>query len=316
LPPKKDLATTGQKIKDFATENGADIIGFTPAEFDAEGEKKLQKFIAEGRNADMKYLENFSDRVNPQKLLPGAKSIIVIGVNYFRPDAKLPAGHGRVARYARGRDYHKILHGILKKIERFIALVAPEEKSKICVDSSPILEKPYAVKAGLGFIGKNTTLINPKFGSFLVLGELITTLKLDYDKPVVGTCGTCTRCLDACPTKALIAAGQMDARRCISYLTIENKGAIPKKFHEAIGARIFGCDTCQEACPYNQTLAHPATHPDFTKQIAGESLPIKEIAAIRTDAQYLARFAGSPLMRTKRKGLQRNAEIVAANAGE
>jgi epoxyqueuosine reductase len=236
--------------------------------------------------------------------LQGAKSVIVIGVNYYQEAVKTPAGYGKIARYAWGRDYHKILQGILKKLESFIANNEPGAQCKICVDSSPLLEKNYAVRAGLGFIGKNTTLINPQYGSFIVLGELLTTQKLEYDKPIKGTCGNCTRCLDVCPTKALIAAGEMDARRCISYLTIENKGAIKKSFQKNIGNRLFGCDTCQEACPYNQTFAKPTTNPDFKKTIAGSSLPLKEIAAIKTDTEFLNRFAGSPLMRAKRKGLQ------------
>jgi epoxyqueuosine reductase len=310
---KADKSLLSKAIKECAKNLGADLIGFARAEFDEEGEKNLEKFIAEGRNADMHYLENFHARVNPRALLPGAESVIVIGVNYYQEAEKTPAGYGKIARYAWGRDYHKILQGILKKLERFIVLNAPGAECKICVDSSPILEKNYAARAGLGFIGKNTTLINPQYGSFIVLGEILTTLKLKYDKPVGGTCGTCTRCLDSCPTKALIAAGKMDARRCISYLTIENKGAIKKPFHKKIGNRLFGCDTCQEVCPYNQTFAKPATHPDFKKTIAGSSLPLKEIAAIKTDAEFLNRFAGSPLMRAKRKGLQRNARIAAKN---
>lgn len=281
-------------------------------------------------------MEDFSLRAHPEKLLPGAKSVIVIGLNYFTPDAPLPSGHGRIARYARGRDYHKILRGILKKLARHLmsgqhqmstldvgatsnvdtparhpeAAQLRATECKICIDSSPIIEKSLAVKAGLGFIGKNTTLITPEFGSFVLLGALLTTLELEPDKARAGSCGTCSRCLDACPTKALIAAGKMDARRCISYLTIEHKGEIPAEFCDKIAPRVFGCDACQDVCPYNLTNAKPATNKDILKNIAGASLPLKEILDIKTDAQFLARFAGSPLMRAKRAGLQRNAKIA------
>lgn len=332
------MATSSENIKLFALSAGADLVGIAPALYDRADENHLREFIEEGRNAEMKWLEDFGVRVHPEKLLPGAKSAIVIGVNYYTPDAPLPSGHGRVARYARGRDYHKVLRGILKKLVRHLESgqhqMSPQHQKstfevgiakspgavenapqsapacKICVDSSPILEKSYAVKAGLGFIGKNTTLITPEFGSFVLLGTLLTTLELDYNCPRTGTCGTCTRCLDTCPTKALLSAGKMDARRCISYLTIEHKREIPAEFTKKIAPRLFGCDTCQEVCPYNKSLAKPAKNKDILKEIAGASISLKEITDIKTDEEFLKRFAGSPLMRAKRAGLQRNARFI------
>lgn len=302
---------TSQDIKRFASSAGADIVGIASAEADFEGEKKLSDFVKHGRQGEMHYLEDYQKRVHPEMLLEGAQSVIVIGVNYYREVGETPPGHGRVARYAYGRDYHKVMRGILKKIAAYIAEQEPAAVCKICVDSAPLSEKSYAVKAGLGFIGKNTTLITPQFGSFVLLGEILTTLKLEYDRSRTGTCGTCTRCLDACPTRALIAPQQMDARRCVSYLTIEKKGPIPGEFHQAIGNRIFGCDTCQEVCPYNQQFARPLRMEELKKvKISGSSLPLQEILNIKTDEEYLKRFAGSPLMRAKREGLQRNARIV------
>jgi len=337
------VGTLSEKIKSFARLSGADLVGIAAVAYDSEDEKHLRDFIDEGRNADMKWMEDFSLRAHPEKLLPGAKSVIVIGLNYYTPVAPLPSGHGRIARYARGRDYHKILRGILKKIVVFItenydanaanatrfrdseeqsvsfsrtparhpeAARRPAPTCKICIDSSPIIEKSYAVKAGLGFIGKNTTLITPEFGSFVLLGSLLTTLDLEPDKARAGSCGNCTRCLEACPTRALIAAGKMDARRCISYLTIEHKGEIPAEFCDKIAPRVFGCDTCQDVCPYNLAHAKQATNRDIMKNIAGPSVALKEILDIKTDTEFLKRFAGSPLMRAKRAGLQRNAKIV------
>jgi epoxyqueuosine reductase len=315
-----DLKKTTGEVKDCALKAGADLIGITPADFDMEGETRLENFIKEHRSADMSWLEDYKKRVHPKMLLPSAKSIIVIGINYCQPDNNIPPTHGRIARYAYGRDYHKVIKGVLKKIGQFIKEQNkeqnPEVEYKLCVDSAPILEKSYAVKAGLGFIGKNTTLITPEFGSFVVLGELITNLEFEYDKEKSGTCGTCTRCIDSCPTKALIGPCKMDARRCISYLTIENKKTIPKEFRAKIGNRIFGCDTCQESCPYNQTLACVSTHPDFKTKIAGSSLPLKEIISIRTEDEFVIRFAGSPLMRAKLRNLKRNAKIAQANAAD
>lgn len=308
---------TSEDIKRFAHDIGVSVIGIAPADTDPLGEERLAQFIQQGRHGSMSYLEDYKKRVTPQLLLPGAKSVIVIGVNYYRQVGPLKIGEGQVARYAYGRDYHKVLKSLLKKIESFIQSRDEGAQSKICVDSAPLLEKSYAEKAGLGFIGKNTTLITPEFGSFVLLGELLTTLELDYDAPRTGTCGTCTRCLDACPTKAIISPGQLDARRCISYLTIENRDEIPAEFHKPLGDMIFGCDICQEVCPYNKVNAKPVQLEAFKEvKIAGSSIPLEEILDMKTDDQFLRRFAGSPLMRAKRKGLQRNAKIAKKNLME
>lgn len=303
-----------EDIKKFAYEQGADLVGIAPAHLSNPELEHLENFLKKGRQGNMKYLENAQLRVTPQQLLPGAQSVIVIAVNYYREVPPTPAGHGRIARYAYGRDYHKVLKKILKQMAAYIESQLPNERTYACVDSSPLLEKAFAVKAGLGFIGKNTTLITKKFGSFVLLAEIITTAKLDYDSEEAGTCGTCTRCINACPTKAIVAPQELDARRCISYLTIENKEEIPQEFHKPMGNIIFGCDICQEVCPYNQAFAKPLTLQAFKEvTIAGSSLDLQEILAIETDEDYLKKFAGSPLMRPKRKNLQRNARIALKN---
>ena len=350
-----------EKIKSYALEAGADLVGIAQAFVGDEAKENLEEFVEEGRQGEMKYLENTTARVHPEMVLAGAKSVIVIGLNYGRGDgveetaggegghlqshaqpaaartgtavpssanAAASRGYGKIARYAYGRDYHKVLGAVLKKICAQIKKIHPEGNLRACVDSAPLLEKNYAVEAGLGFIGKNTTLITKEFGSFVVLGEILTDFALDYDKPAgggtggqaPGTCGTCTRCLEACPTKALIAPKKMDARRCISYLTIEKRGEIAPELASKIGNRIFGCDICQEVCPYNLALAQPgctrpAKNPDFNKAIAGNRLNLKEILAIKDDEAYQAKFAGSPLMRAKREGLKRNARIAMDNEG-
>ncbi|HLG25539.1 MAG TPA: tRNA epoxyqueuosine(34) reductase QueG [Candidatus Gracilibacteria bacterium] len=301
-------------IREFALSCGADLAGIAPATFDEEGLDRLRSFMALGRQGDMAWLEDYEKRVDPEKLLPGAKSVIVIAVNYYREVDNIPEGRGRVARYAYGRDYHKVIRSLLKKVEAYIQSEVPGAKTKICVDSAPLLEKAYAVKAGLGFIGKNTTLITPEFGSFVLLGELLTNLELEYDEPGAGTCGTCTRCLDECPTKAIVAPHELDANRCISYLTIEHRGQIAPEFHQPMGNWIFGCDICQEVCPYNKTFEKPLQLKEFRDvKIAGTSISLEEILSMESDEEFLTRFAGSPLMRAKRSGLQRNARIAQKN---
>lgn len=302
-----------EKIKSYALECGADIVGIAPAFVDSAVKKNLEEFVEDGRQGSMKYLENVEARTQPENVLTGAKSVIVIGLNYYRPVTETPPGYGRIARYAYGRDYHKVLKGILKKVSNFIKKASPEAACRVCVDSAPLPEKNYAVEAGLGFMGKNTTLITKDFGSFVVLGEILTDLELDCDKPSEGTCGNCTRCLDACPTRALTGPGKMDARRCISYLTIEHRGEISPELRAKIGDRIFGCDLCQEVCPYNISLAKETKNPDFNRPVAGSTLPLEEILAIKDDEAFRQKFAGSPLMRAKLAGLKRNARIASEN---
>jgi epoxyqueuosine reductase len=304
-------------IKKYATkELGVDLIGITSAQADSQGQKFLREFIKAGRHGAMSYLENYRIRTQPQQLLPEAQSIIVIALNYYRKQPGTLQGYGKIARYAYGRDYHKVIKNLLKKLIKYLEELDPKSKNRACVDSAPLLEKSYALRAGLGFFGKNTTLITQKFGSFVLLGEVLTSIKLDPDQPFQGgTCGACRRCLDACPTKALSAPGQMDARKCISYLTIEHRGVIPKKLASKLGNRIFGCDICQEVCPYNLTHAKPLQFPELKKnKIAGHQLKLQDILSLRNDQEYLGRFAGSPLMRAKRAGLQRNAKNALKNS--
>lgn len=314
ISPMSPEPLTSSEIKAYAHSIGVDLIGIAAAEPDLESKKLLANFIEEGRHGQMKYLEDYSRRVDPEKLLPGAQSVIVIAINYYRDVPATPVAEGRIARYAYGRDYHKVLKKLLRQVAAYLHEKVPAATTHIGVDASPLLEKAYAVKAGLGFIGKNTTLITREFGSFVLLGEILTTLKLDPDQQITGTCGTCTRCIDACPTSAIREPKQLDARRCISYLTIEHKGPIPRGFHASMGNLIFGCDICQEVCPYNKVNAKPLQLAAFSDvAIAGSSIPLQEIMDIPSDEAFLKRFAGSPLMRTKRAGLQRNAKIALHN---
>lgn len=331
MPPE-----TSRQLREFVIgELGADLFGICSAEIDLPAAENLRQFTSEGLQGEMHYLENHKLRSDPAGLLPGVQSVLVLGINYYRPKLPTPAGQGRVARYAWGRDYHKIFQKILRRLITYLEENYPGHGHRLCVDSAPLMEKVYARRAGLGFYGKNGVLINSQLGSFFLLGEVLTTLELapltwpatDTASPSSSTatsavsgarspgCGTCTRCLDACPTAALIAPGRMDARRCISYLTIENRAAIPAEFSRACGNLIMGCDICQEVCPYNLAHARPASHREFTaRPIAGDAIPLEEILQISDDRQFLERFAGSPLMRPKREGMIKNALNAAANA--
>ncbi len=301
-------------ISNYAKSIGIDLIGFTSVGVDPLAVNNYKNFVSEKRHGNMEYLEDTDLRFNADKILPGSKSVIVIGLNYYREQSPLPAGHGRIARYAHGRDYHKVIRSSLKKLELFIIQKYPDAKTRICVDSAPLPEKYYAVKAGLGFIGKNTTLITKEFGSYVLLGEILTDLEFEDGKENEKkelmeqkfTCGTCARCIEACPLKALREPYKMDAKKCISYLTIENEQEIPAEMAKKMGCRIFGCDICQEVCPYNKTYAKKTNQEDFNKPIAGESIPLKEIEQIKDQKQFVARFAGSPLMRAGLKGMQKN----------
>ncbi|MFH1534262.1 MAG: tRNA epoxyqueuosine(34) reductase QueG [Nitrospirota bacterium] len=296
-----------ESIEQYALSLGFDLVGFTPGKLPQKYIKTHEKWLEEGYEAGMEYMKK--PRIND------AKSVIVLGKNYYYDQPKLLPGHGRIARYAYGRDYHKVIGKMLKKLEQYIAGLAPKAIARSYVDTGPVLERAFAEQANLGFIGKNSCLISPEFGSWIFLAVIFTNLNLRPNrKSIKISCGACTRCIDACPTGAIRAPGVIDANKCLSYHTIENRGKIPKPIANQIHKtkRIFGCDICQEACPHNLVRQKPATGDGlttapFSTPIASDQISLAEIAAIKTDAKFLAAFAGSPLMRAKRKGLNRNA---------
>jgi len=301
-----------EKIKSYAKSLGFDLVGFTSASAGKLSVSFYEKWLKEGKNADMQYLEKISPRKNLKEILQNAKTVIALGMNYYHEQKPLKEKHGRVARYAYGRDYHKIISKKLKQLEAFIKTLDPNAETKSYVDTGPVLERSFAEQAGIGVVGKNSCLITKEFGSWIFLAEIITNLKLKTATKTskkFSVCGKCTRCIDACPTGAIVAPGVIDSRRCISYLTIENKGKIPKEFAKEIKktCRIYGCDICQEVCPHNcrAVPCHSELVSESTK-IAGDELSVKKILAIKSDEDFLKIFAGSPLMRAKRKGLQRN----------
>ncbi len=286
---------------------------------------EFQQWLAEKRHGEMTWLErNAAKRVNPQEVLPGAKSIITFAISYAggvsEPDENRKSKienrkFGEVARYARFKDYHDVIGERLKQLTGFVnELGGPGTRSLWYVDTGPLLERDLAQRAGLGFVGKHTSLISRSLGNWFFLAEILTTLELEPDASEKNRCGSCTRCITACPTQAITAPFQLDARRCISYLTIELKGSIPVELRPAIGNRIYGCDDCLAVCPWNKfaregSLMREHARPDL------DTPDLLDLLAL-DDAGFKKRFAGTPMLRTKRRGLLRNVCVALGNVGD
>lgn len=279
---------------------------------------EFQEWIADGRHGLMGYLErNAFKRVDPNQVLPGAKSVVVLATVYSpeKHSREDNEARGLVARYAQHLDYHDVLAERLKDLTNFInSLGGPETKSLWYVDTGPLLERDLAQRAGLGFAGKHTNLISRSLGNWFFISEIITTLELPVDEPERNRCGTCVRCIDACPTQAITAPFQLDARRCISYLTIELKGSIPEEFRRAIGNRIYGCDACLEVCPWNKFAKAGAVMKAHERDDLDQPALLELLAL--DDAAFKSRFAGTPMLRTKRRGVLRNVCVALGNVGD
>jgi epoxyqueuosine reductase len=303
-------------IKAQAYGLGFDLVGIArlgPAETSAAFDAWLER----GYEGEMHYMSRTAAKRRDSRLpFPAAKSAIVVGMDYGGREPP-----GPVARYARGADYHDVLLDRLETLHHWIEnTVGAHVAGKAYVDTGPILERDLARRAGLGWFGKNTMLINPKRGSFFFLAELVLDLELEPDAPfATDHCGTCRRCLDACPTGALVEERVLDSTRCISYLTIELKGEIPAQWHEAIGELVYGCDVCQDVCPWNVRFARELREPAFAAgpAVAGRDSArlAREILAMG-DEDFRNAFRGSPMKRAKLRGLKRNAAVVVANIGE
>jgi epoxyqueuosine reductase len=304
-------------IRDRALALGFDAIGFAPATLGPEARTRLGAFIAAGQHGDMGWLAERTDqRSHPQALWAEARSVIALGVSYAPPDDPLAtlgqADRGNISVYARHRDYHDMVKGMLKHLAQFVAASGPAVK--VFVDTAPVMEKPLAAAAGLGWQGKHTNLVSRGHGSWLFLGEVYTTLELPPDTPHADRCGSCTRCLAACPTDAFPAPYRLDATRCISYLTIEHRGAIPEALRPAIGNRIYGCDDCLAVCPWNR-FARATPH---AKLRAREDLtaPRLETLAALDDPGFRTLFTGSPVKRIGRDRFVRNVAIAIGNSAD
>jgi epoxyqueuosine reductase len=297
---------------------GFDAVGVASPAGAAGAGEHLRAFLEAGLHGDMGWLEaNAERRADPRALWSDVRSIVIAAMNYA-PDADPRAATtrpstGAISVYAQGADYHDILKRKLKAVAGEFAR-ATGEAVKVFVDTAPVMEKPLAKAAGIGWQGKHTNLVSRDFGSWLFLGAIFTTAALAPDAPAQNRCGACRRCLDACPTRAFPAPYRLDARRCISYLTIEHKGQIPHEFREAIGNRIYGCDDCLAACPWNK-FAKAAQEMKFKPGRAAGNPPLAELLAL-DDAAFRARFKGSPVKRLGRDRFVRNAAVAAGNSGD
>ena len=315
------MSNIKQLIADIAFDLGFDAVGVTLANDLPKSNEHFLSWRESGFAGEMDYLLR-EDPINakPKKIVPEAKSVISLLVNYYTEPAEDPGPNfGRVAAYAVGLDYHKILRKKIKQFqERVKKEISGEFISRGFSDSVPLLEKSFARNSGLGFFGKHTLLINKPFGSYFFIAELISNLDIEPTEEKSGTCGKCTRCIDVCPTNALdvgVYHGKplLDARLCISYLTIENKGIIPVELREKIGEWIFGCDLCQETCPYNKKNKETTWKEFKPSSGVGHWLSLKDILRIKSDEEFHNKFCHTPLTRPKRRGLLRNAAIVAGN---
>ena len=309
-------ATRKSAIAALALDCGFDAVGFAPASLSEAAREGLQAYLRAGYHGDMGWLAARSEeRASPQALWPEARSVIVLGANYAPNGDPLAAlddpSVGNLSVYARGVDYHDVLKRAIKRFAR--ALVERHGGAvKVFVDTAPVMEKPLAQAAGLGWQGKHTNLVSREFGSWLFLAELFTTLDLPPDQPFEDHCGSCRRCLDACPTDAFPAPHRLDARRCISYLTIEHKGHIAPEFRAAIGNRIYGCDDCLAVCPWNK-FAQASREARFSARPGLDAPQLAELATL-DDAAFRRRFAGSPIKRIGRDRFVRNVLIALGNA--
>ena len=298
----------------FARELGFDSCRITACAPPTHAEE-FRDWLKEGAAGEMSYMERGEEkRRDPQKVLPGARSIIVVALNYWQGEnlrRSQTAATGRIARYAWGNDYHDVIAAKLDKIDRFLREFGGEQKCY--VDTGPILERDHAAQAGIGWHGKSTMLIDERLGTWFFLAEILTTLELSPDPAARDRCGKCERCINACPTGAITAPHRLDARRCISYLTIELKGSIPLEFRSLIGDRIFGCDDCLDACPWNR-FAKVSRESAFSAQRSTIGMALRDYLGL-SDEEFRNLFRNSPIKRIKRRGFLRNVCVAMGNVG-
>ncbi|PCJ86525.1 MAG: tRNA epoxyqueuosine(34) reductase QueG [Hyphomicrobiales bacterium] len=317
---------TLSQLRSDVLQLGFSTMAISPASLDSSHRNHLSQYLAHGFNGSMGWMEEtLARRTDPQNLWPDAKSVIVLAMNYAPEQNPLPqllrTSEGTISAYAQNRDYHDVMKGRLKTIAgQFAARLAkapnrPDDENidvKVFVDTAPVMEKPLAMQAGLGWQGKHTNLVSREFGSWLFLGSIFTSVALPPDTPEIDRCGSCRACLDICPTNAFPKPYQIDARRCISYLTIEHKGPIPHEFRKAIGNRIYGCDDCLAACPWNK-FAQAGREAKLQARDDLKHPPLAKLAALN-DASFRKFFSGSPVKRIGRDRFVRNVLIAIGNS--
>ncbi len=302
-------------IKQKAAQLGFDLVAIARAEPTARREF-ITRWLDDGRAGEMHYLhERLDERLDPHRYFPAARSIVCLALNYHVPLEPTPPHHARLARYAQGDDYHDKLKQMLYDLADWVRETFPGTETRCGTDSVPVLEREHAARAGIGWVGKNTLVIHPRIGSWLLLGEVMTSLELPPDRPITTDhCGTCTRCIDACPTAAITGPRQLDARKCISYLTIEHSGEIDDALKPKMGDWLFGCDICQDVCPFNGKAPITLT-PWLQPRRATNSIDVNAVEHWSLDDYHVA-TRRSPMRRVKLPILQRNAKIVAANLSD
>ena len=295
-------------IKAEAKRLGFLSCGISKAEFLEDEAPRLEAWLKAERNGQMGYMENhFDKRLDPRLLVPGGKSVISVLLNYYSDDQQ-PEGAQKISKYAYGADYHFVIKEKLKELFSFIHQEIGEVNGRVFVDSAPVMDRAWAEKSGLGWIGKNTNLITQKVGSYFFIAEMILDLDLEYDLPTTDHCGTCTACIDACPTEAIVAPYQLDATKCISYLTIELKDQLPTEFQEKMDNWAFGCDVCQDVCPWNR-FSKQHNEPLFNSKPEILNYSKKDWEEL-TSETFNTIFKNSAISRTKYEGLKRNIDFL------
>lgn len=299
-----------KRIKSKAIELGLSEIGIASADSPGEEGARLLEWLSLGYHASMQWMQRDREkRADPQQVLPQVKSIICVAMNYYTSTRHSDNPEtGKISRYAWGDDYHLVLTKRLEELQKFIQTEIPEVQSKIYVDTGPVMDKAWAAKAGLGWMGKHTNIITRSHGSWVFLGEILLDVELEYDKPMRDMCGTCTACIDACPTKAIVQPYVLDSNKCISYLTIEHRGDIPQAIIPQLDRWIYGCDICQDVCPWNR-FPKETREPAFQPRESNIAPNLKDLAGISHE-EFTTRFHKSPIKRTKQTGLVRNVKAV------
>jgi epoxyqueuosine reductase len=312
------MKLTNQTVIEKAKQIGFDLVGFAKVETLIQESENLNEWLKKGYHAGMEYMErNFEKRKDVHKILDSAESVISLGLNYHTGEKYSDAetikskNLGKISRYAWGKDYHLIMWEMLIELENSLKEIDPEFDSLSYVDTGPVMDKAWAVRAGIGWLGKHTNVINRELGSWFFIANIISNYKFDYSEPIPDFCGTCTACIDACPTDAIVREYVVDSNKCISYLTIENKGEISKEFKDKFDNWLFGCDICQEVCPWNKKFPVNTFIKDF--HTLNKELNLNEITELSED-EFRQKFQNSPVKRTKLKGLKRNAEFLKLNS--
>jgi epoxyqueuosine reductase len=308
-----DSKNLTEAVKNYALQLGFDACGFSKAEFLETEARRLEEWLVQQRNGTMSWMENnFDKRVDPTKLVPGAKSVVSVIGSYYSPDHDhKSSGNPKIAKYALGRDYHKVFKKKLKDLFNYTESLVGNIEGRFFVDSAPVLDKAWAVRSGLGWMGKNSNILNKDIGSFFFIGEMILDVKFNYSTQTTDHCGTCTRCIDACPTDAIYEPYRVDSNKCISYLTIELKEQIPQELQSSLGEWMYGCDICQDVCPWNKdpSITQMADLKPRTKLLNKNIDFWNEI----DNPQYDALFEGSAIRRAKFEKFKMNVGIVYNN---